>query len=121
MKEVKLNASNLHKEVYNKVVELYPKETVKQEVTIKINGKSLYLDIYLPRLKIAFECNGRQHFKFNKFFHKDASSLKKQKENDNLKRLYCEELGITLVDINYNDKITKEFVEYKTLEALRLT
>ncbi len=118
-KEVKINSSNLTKLVYNIVNELYPNEGVKQEETIRIDGKTLYLDIYIPRLKIAIECNGEQHFKFNKFFHTDAGAFMLQKKNDLLKELYCQETNIALAKINYNDNITKDLVKQRIIESLR--
>ncbi len=119
MKEVRISSSQLCKNVYNIVKEVWPEEKIIQEQTIKINGKNLFLDIYLPRLKIAFECNGEQHYNFNKFFHSDIMAFKQQKQNDELKKLFCKESSINLIEIKYNDKIDKDFIEDKVLESLK--
>lgn len=119
MDEVRTNSSKLTKEVYRTVKELYPKEKVLQEQTIKINGKNLYLDIYIPRIKVALECQGEQHYKFNKFFHSNSADFIQQKKNDELKKIFCKESGITLVEVLYNDSIDKELIFNKILKALK--
>ena len=118
-KEVKSNASELHRKVYNIVKECYPKETILQEKTIKIDGKTLFIDIYVPRLKVGVECNGRQHYKFTQFFHGDAQKFKQQVENDRLKKEYCEIEGITLVNVRYDEIINRELLEDKIVDALK--
>ncbi len=111
--------SELHKKVLSLVRECYPKETIKEELPIKIGNKTLYLDIYLPRLKIALECDGQQHSKFNKFFHADIASFNQQKKNDKNKEDYCEEEGISLIRVKYNDSMTVENITNKILDKLK--
>lgn len=63
----------------------------------------LSLDFYLPRNNIAFEFQGIQHDKFNKFFHGDKSGLERQQQRDAKKRVWCDLNDITLVEVRTND------------------
>ncbi len=119
MKEVRSNSSNLLKSVYNIVREIYPKEAIRQEETIKIDNKTLFLDIYIPRFKVAIEVDGQQHYEFNKFYHADAAAFIRQKKNDKLKEEYCRESNISLVRIRYDEKVDKDILTNKIMEALR--
>lgn len=119
MKELRTSASEFHKKVYNIVKECYPEETLLNEEPIKVSGKVLYLDIYIPRLKIAIECDGIQHDKFSKFYHGDATNFLMQKKNDKLKNEFCQLNNIALVRVSYKDKLNKDFLTDKILEAMR--
>ena len=119
MKEVNLNASKLHKSVYTIVKECYPNESIRQEEPIKVDGKTLFLDIYIPRIKLAIECDGKQHDQYSQFYHGNAAGFAQQKKNDIAKREYCENQDITLVRIKYDDKLSKENVMDKILEAFK--
>lgn len=66
-----------------------------------ITGKNLELDMYNKDLKLAFEYNGVQHYKYTPFFHKSHKDFEKQKAYDNYKKSICEHLGITLIAIPY--------------------
>ncbi|MCD8374164.1 MAG: hypothetical protein LUC20_03570 [Oscillospiraceae bacterium] len=37
--------------------------------------------------------------------------MKKQKEHDNRKKEICEQMGVTLICINYDDELTSDFVK----------
>lgn len=55
-----------------------------------LNG--LTLDFYLPKHKIAIECQGLQHFEDSGFF-----KCKEVKKRDEIKRKLCEENGIKML------------------------
>ena len=57
---------------------------------------------------MALEYNGKQHYKFVKYFHKTKERFEKQKERDSLKRKYCKDLGIKLIEIPYTFDLTKD-------------
>jgi len=99
------------------VRQVYPNQRIELEYNIALRG-GLYLDIYLPRLNMAFEFDGEQHFKFIEHFHKDARGFTVSRRRDWLKTELCEEQGITLVRIAYNDPMTKEYIIEKIEEAL---
>ena len=64
--------------------------------------KGLELDGYNETLKLAFEYNGSQHYKYNEQFHRNGlSDLKEQKDRDSRKKKICEEENITLFVIPY--------------------
>ena len=64
-------------------------------------GYNLELDGYNENLKLAFEYNGIQHYKFEKYFHDTEEDFKIQREHDEFKYKKCVELGITLISIPY--------------------
>ena len=68
-------------------------------------GHNLELDGFNPRLKVAFEYNGSQHYFYNPFFHKDERAFEKMKERDELKRKLCKNAGIHLLTIPYTVRI----------------
>jgi len=62
----------------------------------------LWLDFYLPHHKLAFEYQGEQHDKFNKFFHGDKKGFEQSKARDERKRAWCELNDITLIEVRGN-------------------
>lgn len=56
----------------------------------------LYLDIYLPKYKIAIECQGEQHF-IEKSIFWGTESFKKQRERDMIKSEQCKKHGIKIL------------------------
>lgn len=64
---------------------------------------NLELDCYNESLRLAIEYNGSQHYKYNPFFHKNKEAFYNQKYRDELKRIRCKELGITLIEIPYTE------------------
>lgn len=64
--------------------------------------KNLYLDFYLPEYKVAIECQGRQHFEPEERFGGE-NGLIIQQQRDMAKKSLCEEYGIKLYYINYNE------------------
>lgn len=81
------------------VRELLPKDTQIQFDYIHPQGDSKFveLDIYVPSLCLAFEYQGYQHYEFTSLF----GDPKIQMQTDHKKRLACELLGITLIQIPY--------------------
>lgn len=66
------------------------------------NIRPLPFDFYLPELNVCIEYNGQQHYRsINYFGGEDGYAYRKK--NDEIKRRYCEENGISLVIIPYWD------------------
>ena len=66
--------------------------------------------MYNKDLKLAFEYNGRQHYKFIPFFHKTYSEFLNLQENDRIKKKLCKKNGITLIIIPYTVKDLKSYI-----------
>ena len=64
-------------------------------------GHNLELDGFNPRLSVAFEYNGSQHYFYNPFFHKDERAFDAMQERDALKRRLCKSAGVHLLTIPY--------------------
>ena len=56
-------------------------------------------------LKCLIEFNGKQHYKFNAFFHKTAEKFEASKIRDQLKIDYCFKNNIPLHIIRYDDEV----------------
>lgn len=66
---------------------------------------NLELDCFNEDLRLAVEYNGRQHYEFIKFFHKNKEAFLNQKYRDDMKRRLCKERGICLIEVPYTIKI----------------
>lgn len=89
---------------------------------------NLHLDGYNKKLKLAFECQGIQHYRYHEYFHKgDPNKFKKRLRLDEYKRKNCKNNGIVLIEIGYelrNGKLHKiritemeEYIRKKSIEA----
>jgi hypothetical protein len=77
------------------------------------------LDGYNEDLKIAFEYNGVQHYKLDRFLNKtDNVKLNNTKIKDKLKLKICKSRGINLIVIPYTIQILniKKYIENKLLK-----
>lgn len=104
-------------ELLELVRQLFPNHRIELECNIA-NWGGLFLDIYLPRLKIAFEYDGLQHFTYCEHFHGNRENFFKARKRDLEKNDLCEQLGITLVRMAYNESMTKEDIMNKLEGAL---
>ena len=64
-------------------------------------GWKLELDGFSQKLGIAFEFQGRQHYKYIEWFHKNRA-LREQQEVDELKKRLCQHNNIVLIDVPYS-------------------
>ena len=67
----------------------------------KVTGYNLELDIYNEELGLAIEYNGKQHYKYTPFFHKNYEHFLNQKYRDEIKRMLCQQNGIKLIEVHY--------------------
>ena len=81
------------------------------------NGESLELDGYCEKLKLAFEYQGKHHFKYIPYYFK-RMTFEQRQDYDQTKRVLCKEKNITLIEIpysvqpeNFRDYILKECIE----------
>ena len=69
------------------------------------NNMNLELDCYNPELRLGVEYNGRQHYEFIPFFHKNKEAFHNQKYRDYMKKNMCKKNGIHLISVPYTVKI----------------
>ena len=75
-------------------------------------GRKLQLDGYNKELKIAFEYQGMQHYKFPNRWHRTEKDFKDQQWRDEFKRNACKNIGITLIEIPYTERNNlKSYIE----------
>lgn len=79
----------------------------------EITKFNLELDCYNPELKIGCEYNGQQHYKYTPYFHKNKEAFMNQKYRDALKKHYCRNNGIFLIEVPYTIKL-QDIEEYIT-------
>lgn len=92
----RLNASQLHTDATNFLRVIYPALQILEEVYIP--GENLYLDIYIPSMKTAIECQGEQHHEYNKFFHNnDPKNFSRSQTRDDRKKQWCSINNIRIV------------------------
>ena len=108
--------------LYNKLKEIFPTLDILFEVDktkVPWIGNQR-LDIYIPKINMAIELMGPQHYKEIPYF-KNGSSLKVTQERDKRKRQKCKENNCTLVELKYYytkeefnnlcDEVTKKLEE----------
>jgi len=75
-----------------------------------LKGWCLELDIYIPKLKIAFEYNGIQHYKFNHFFFNNKEDFQALQYRDRCKKKLCKKNNIKLIVIKYNEELSEQLI-----------
>lgn len=107
--------SSLHQRAYSIVKQLFKFEPVLQE--LPCFGTRLHLDLFLPSKRLGIECQGRQHYECNSFFHKSKTEFVRGTVNDKLKKLWCEQNDIILICLDYresDDEWTRRIIEGAT-------
>lgn len=74
-------------------------------------GRPLELDGYNPSLNLAFEYNGKQHYKYPNNFHKSKEDFSAQVRRDKIKHHICKQLEIDLIAIPYKVKSVRSFIK----------
>jgi hypothetical protein len=76
------------------------------------NKWPMSLDFYLPKYKIAIECQGEQHFKNREFFHQNVEERIRM---DLLKKELCNNNGIEVLYYSSKYLIPKDWDKYKVI------
>lgn len=102
--------------LFHIIESIYPEREIIRHYRPKwLQG--LELDVYIPEERIGFEYQGIQHFIAVKHWG-GQEQLKKQQEHDARKKALCQELGVTLICINYDEPLTNSFVESKIARSV---
>jgi hypothetical protein len=96
-------------ELLNFVKDIFQKEKVIHQGSPGWLGLQR-LDIYLPRLKLAIEYQGRQHYEPVPFFGGEEGFSRTQ-NLDRRKAKLCAENDVTLIYFRFDEKIGREMVE----------
>jgi len=92
--------SSLHKFAKELLNEKYPTLHILEEVTVPIRkGQVAYLDFYIPLLKLAIECHGRQHFTYVRHFHKSIYDFQQHRKRDREKAEWLDINDISLIEL----------------------
>lgn len=70
------------------------------DITFSYSNRSIEVDIWVPKCRLAIEYQGRQHYskKAKQRIFEDREEIRKR---DTEKKKLCEEHGITLIQIPY--------------------
>ena len=79
----------------------YPFEKTRPDFMFNpVTNENLELDLFNYDLKIAVEYNGKQHYEFNSFMHKNSKDkFHAQQYRDRIKKDACKKLGIYLKNV----------------------
>lgn len=114
-------ASKLHTQVLNVLREMFPVTPIKEEVPIRVNGRTLFVDIWVDYpYNILFEIQGEQHEKFVPFFHKTVSEFKDSVRRDRAKEAWAAEHRLPLIYVYEGDDISPEALQRKIDDAYRV-
>jgi hypothetical protein len=83
-------------------------------------GISLEIDGFNEKNKLGFEYQGIQHFKFNKYLHKDFKNFKRVKKIDRIKIKYFKENNFKLLIIPQFNRFDLETIVEKVKKILVL-
>lgn len=82
--------------ILNQLNLYYEKEKTFNDLKYK---NKLRFDYYLPYYNVCIEFNGTQHYEYVEHFHKDESQFNEQQFKDHIKRNYCVENEIDLIEL----------------------
>lgn len=96
-----LRARKLLKEIYHSYRIL---EEVKLPGSTAPHKRSvLYLDFFIPNLRLGIEVHGQQHYEYNPFFYKTKAAFLKAQTRDEDKLKWCELNDIELIVLRHSD------------------
>jgi hypothetical protein len=90
-------------EMYGIVKKLFPEHVVMREASPPWLGRQR-LDVFIPALNLAMEHQGEQHYRPVSAFGGEEA-LKRATERDEIKRRLCQENGVHLVEIRFDEPL----------------
>ena len=98
--------------------EIFPEKTIITHYTPTfLDG--LELDFFIPDLNLAFEYQGQQHYKPIGHWG-GGNKLLIQQEHDERKKKLAKRKNINIIEISYDDHLTKEFIFKKIKNIINL-
>ena len=75
---------------------------------------NLRFDFFLPEYNICIEYQGQQHYEIVEYFG-GKEAFKERKIRDNIKKQWCKENNIKLIEISYTDfdKLNEDYIKSK--------
>ncbi len=97
-----LAVSKFQKQLYDSVQLLFPDEDISlnyshPQLLYSNTNRMMELDIYIERIKLIFEAQGEQHYKWHFLF----GNPEVQKKRDREKKTTCEQAGYTVINVSY--------------------
>lgn len=92
---------------------------IPQKTFSPLNKSKYRFDFYIPEYNLAIEYQGEQHYRDNGFFKDDLKTIQKR---DSIKKQYCLDNGIELLEIKYTELkhiqkiLTSKFNDYRKLK-----
>ncbi len=96
-----LNKSSLHLRTRDLLKTVYPYDMLLEELPLP--STRLFADFFVPMKRVMVEVQGEQHYRFNPFFHKDATTFADSLSRDKLKAQWCLVNNIVLIELPYNE------------------
>lgn len=94
--------------LFNYIDVLFSNFTVQREASPSWLGNQR-IDVFIPKLMLAIEYQGQQHYKPVELFG-GAEGLKKTKERDKEKLEKCKSNGVDLIYFTYKDNLSEKLV-----------
>ena len=97
-----LRARRILKEIYGGSYRIL-EEVKLPGSTLPYRKSVLYLDFFIPVIKVGIEVHGKQHYEFTPFFHKHMTDYLLAMNRDDDKANWCELNNIKLIVLKYSD------------------
>ena len=100
--------SKYHLRARKVLKEIYHSYRILEEVklpgsTLPYRKSVLYLDFFIPVVRIGVEVHGQQHYEFTPFFHKNIADYLLSMNRDDDKADWCELNDIKLIVLKFSD------------------
>lgn len=83
---------------------LYEREKSFKTLFNPKTGSLLFFDFFVPKCKLLIEFQGSQHYKQNKFFHRQEKEFEDLKYRDELKKQWALDNGYVLLEFKEEDR-----------------
>lgn len=102
--------SKLHLAARKILNDFYKNYWILEEVKLpgsrnKVLKSALFLDFFVPHVRLGVEVHGKQHYEYSQFFHKSNAGFKESLRRDKLKQDWCNLNEIYLIVFKYSDDI----------------